>query len=137
MEQAGEKDFSATLTQGFFFEEHGISPHFSGITGRLEGPVSRDETKTRQRKLGEVCKVAAVSRPDICARLARTASRGNSLCGSDAYRINELVRVAKERHEATAYKYVSPSRPSRTLGGAGKAKDDLCNRGEKMYCGST
>ena len=29
-----------------------------------------------------------------------------------------------------------PSRLWRTLRGVGKAKDDMCNRGEKMHCGS-
>ena len=52
--------------------------------------------KLRQFKLGDLCRVATVSRPDICARLARIASRINALCGSDVYRINELVRAAKD-----------------------------------------
>ena len=55
-----------------------------------------DDTKMRQRKLGEVVRVAAVSRPDARARSAKIASRVNSLCGSDVCRINGPARAAKE-----------------------------------------
>ena len=80
--------------------------------------------------------VARVSRPDICVRMARIASRINSLSGSDVYRINELVRAAKEWQKATALKYATSPRPWKTIGGGGEAKDDLCNRGEKSHSGS-
>ena len=86
-------------------------------------------------KLGELCWAAAVSRPEICALPARIASRVNARSGSDAYRINELVRAAKDWQHATALKYASSSRPWKTPGGGGKAKVDLCNRGEKVHSG--
>ena len=72
--------------------------------------------KLRQCKLGELCWVAAVSRPDICARLARIASRINALRGSDSYRINEPIRAAKDWQRPTVLKYASPSHPWKTLG---------------------
>ena len=50
-----------------------------------------DYIKLRQFKSGELHWVAAVSRQDICARLARIASRIIALRESDVYRINELV----------------------------------------------
>lgn len=52
-------------------------------------------SKLRQRILGGNCRLATVSRPDICARLARIASGANSLNGSDVYRINDLVKSVK------------------------------------------
>ena len=57
-----------------------------------EEPLSSDGTKMRQCKSGELCWGTAVLLLDICARSARIASRSNSLCGGDVYRINELVR---------------------------------------------
>ena len=64
------------------------------------------------------------------------APQMNSLCGSDVYRINELVRAVKEWRKATALKSASAFRLWKTLGACGKAKDDLCNRREKAHCGS-
>ena len=76
-----------------------------------------DNIKLRQSKLGELRWVSAVSLPDSCARSARIASGINALCGSNMYRINELVRVAKEWQQAAAPKYASPYHPGETLGG--------------------
>ena len=53
--------------------------------------------------------LAFISRPDICARLARIAFRINALQGCDVYRINDLIKIAKERQQATVLKYVSSS----------------------------
>ena len=61
----------------------------------------------RQCKLGELCWLATVSRPDICARSARIASRANTLQGGDVYRINDLVKTAKKWQPAAVLKYVS------------------------------
>ena len=63
----------------------------------------------RQCKLGELCLLATVPRPDICARLARTASRVNSLQGSDVYRINDLVKTVKVWQQAAMLKNWSAS----------------------------
>ena len=67
--------------------------------------------KSRRCKLGELRRVATTSRPDICVRLARIASRVNAICGSDVYRSHELARVVMDRQQAAALKYASPSRP--------------------------
>ena len=95
-----------------------------------------DGTTLRQCKLGELRRAATVSRPDICARFARIASRINALSGSDAHRINELVRVATAWQHATVLKYVSPSRSWKTLGGGGRKTDGREKRGEMAHCGS-
>ena len=102
--------------------------------GRMD-PLSKDEIELRQCTLGELCCVAAVSRPDICARLARIATRINALRGSDAYRKIEVVRAVEKWQCATVLKYASTSRPWKTPGGGGKAKVDLCNRGEGAHAG--
>ena len=94
-----------------------------------------DETKLRLYKLGESCWGGAVSRPDICDRLARSGPRINALRGGDVYRINELVRVAEEWQKATVLKYASPVRPWETLSGGGENRDDPRNRGGKVHCG--
>ena len=63
----------------------------------------------RRCKLGGLCWLATVSRLEICARLARIASRKNSLCGSDVYRINDLVKTAKLWQKAAVLIYASSS----------------------------
>ena len=83
-----------------------------------------------QWKLGEPRWVATVSRLDICARLAKIASRIKSRRRSDVYRINELVRAAKEWQKAPPHSWVSP-------GFEGKAKGDLGNRREKLRGGTS
>ena len=110
-------------------------PTSSELWAGRKHPLSTDETKLRQCKLGELCWVARVSRPDICSRLARVASRINALCGGDVRRVNQLVRVAKEWQRASVLTYASPCRPWKTLGGGGKAKVDHCNRGKKVHSG--
>ena len=147
-----KKDFSVTWTREDFtknVEQGGLfsvtltreGPKFPPASPELwagrKGPLSSDETKMRQCTSGELRRAATVSRPDICARLARVALRINSLCESDAHRINDLARLAKEWREATELKYASSSRPWRTRGGVGKAEDGLFNGGEKMHCRST
>ena len=47
-------------------------------------------------QVGELCWLAAVSRPDICASLAHIASRINSIQGVDGYRITDLVKTVKK-----------------------------------------
>ena len=69
--------------------------------------MSPEDVKLCQCKLGELCWLATVSRPDICARLARISSRINELTGSDVYRINDLVKTVKQWQPATILKYMS------------------------------
>ena len=93
-------------------------------------------TKLRQRKSGELRWFATVSRPDIRARLARIVSRINALCGSDVYRIDELVRAAKEWQPATALMYASSSHPWKSLGRDDRHQGALPKRGEEVHGGS-
>ena len=91
MELGQGKDFSATSPQADFAKNPKLLPTSPAIwVGRKE-PLSTDYVTLRRRKLRELRWAVAVARPDISARLARNASRINALCGSDVYRINELV----------------------------------------------
>ena len=82
------------------------------VVGSALAASIAEDVKLRQRKLGKLCCLATVSCPDICARLARIAPRINCLQGSDASRINDRVRTAKEGQKAAASKYASS-----TMGG--------------------
>ena len=50
-----------------------------------------------------------VTGPDVCVRLARTASRANSLLGSDVCSIDDLAKTVKARQEARLLRYWSSS----------------------------
>ena len=86
--------------------------------------------KLRQRKLGELRWVATVPLPYLCARSARIASRINALCGSNVYRINELVRVVKDWQRAAALKYASSSHPWKPLGWGDRVKGAMRKGGD-------
>ena len=104
--------------------------------GTTEDSPSMEYIKLRRCKLGELCWVATVSRPNIRASLARVALRINALCGSDVYRIGELVRVAKEWQPATALMYASSSHPWKSLGRDDRSQAALPKRGEEVHGGS-
>ena len=95
MELSQDKSFSVTLTQKDFAEKLkplGTSPQLRAARQKVLSP---EDVELRQCKLGELCWLATVSRPDICARLARIASRINELTGSDVYRINDVVKTGR------------------------------------------
>ena len=75
MELAREEVFSATLTQENFAKNVEPPPTFPELRAGWKNLLSMHETKLRQCRLGGLCWVAAVSLPDICACLARIASR--------------------------------------------------------------
>ena len=110
-------------------EVHDNITYFPRITGTTKDSPSMEYIKLRQCKLGELCWVATVSRPNIRASLARVASRINALCGSDVYRIGELVRVAKEWQPATALMHASSSRPWKSPGREDRHQGALPKRG--------
>ena len=45
---------------------------------------------------GMLCWLATVSRPDICARLARFSAKLDSLKVIGVYRINDLIKIVKK-----------------------------------------
>ena len=88
------------------FRRHGVC----GIRGN--GFSSMGGVRIRQRKLGELFWLAEVSLPDISARLAQLAARVNSIQASGIYRINNLIKTAKEWQQAPILKYATSSCPS-------------------------
>ena len=96
-----------------------------------------DDTKMRQCTPGELCWVAAVTRPDFCARMAEITSRSSSLRRSDVYLRNYLARGVNGRREATELQYASPPRPRRNVGYGGRGKDDMRSGEEKLPRGAT
>ena len=100
-------------------------------------PLMEVETEMRQCKLGVTRWFAAASRPDICARLAKLASRINPLRGSGVYRINDLVRAAMGRQHGKMLEYASPSHLWGAPDFTGETTNDMRNRGKKIHCGAT
>ena len=135
MGPAREKDFGATSTRADFAKNLKLVLTPPSLWAGRREPLSMDYIKLRQRKSGESRLVATVSLPDICARLARVASRINALCGSDVRRTNELVRVVKDWQQATELKYASPSRPWKALGWDDEVQRGPRKRGERVHCG--
>ena len=84
--------------------------------------------------LGELCWLATVSRPDICARLANIASRVNVLQGCDIYRINDLIKTVKVWQPRTVLKYASSSKPM--FPPSGDALGRFRARGERLHKGT-
>ena len=135
MEPAQEDYFPVALTQEDLTKNLNFLHTRPKLRTGRKGPLSEEGAKTRKSKLGELCWLAAVSRPDFYARLAKIASRINSLRGSDIHRIGDLVREEKEWRQTTALKYASSSRPRRALDFAGKPMDGARTRGVKAHCG--
>ena len=92
IESEQDDNFSAPLTQDEFAQNLKPLRTAAQLRASRQKTLSTEDIRLRQCKLGELCLLATVPRPDICARLARTASRVNSLQGSDVYRINDLVK---------------------------------------------
>ena len=67
MELVQSPDFSVTLTQGEFTRRLQPLETSPELWKRRQGPLSEDEKLLCQCKMGELCWLAMVSRPDICA----------------------------------------------------------------------
>ena len=66
--------------------------------------------------MGELCSLATVSCPDICARLTQLSSKVNERPGSDIYRLNALIKNAKTDQPRAILKYASSSFPPFPVG---------------------
>ena len=78
MEVAPGSGSPVTATQENFTQNLKFLPTPPKLWAGRREPLSFDESKMRRRKLGGLCWVTAVSRPDICARLPKIGSRINS-----------------------------------------------------------
>ena len=130
MEVAQESDSSVTLTQDEFAQNLKPLPTCTQFRAARPKTLSIGDIKLRQCKLDELRMEAAASRPDICARRARIAARANSLQGSDAYRINDMVETLRAWPEGASSQYFFSSqidkreKRRRTWGNKGKRRAD-------------
>ena len=70
MELTQDDDLSVKLTQEKFMDALNPTPITPSLRASHQRPLSMDEIRMRERKLGELRLLAAVSRPDICVCLA-------------------------------------------------------------------
>ena len=75
MDPAQGKDYFATFTK----EDLKTLPTSPEMRAGRKNPLSMDDVKLRQRKSGEFRLFATAFRQDICAHLARIASRIDAL----------------------------------------------------------
>ena len=134
MELSQGSDFSVRLTQ-LAFTGNLLPMDTSPILWADRQKPLDDENKLRcQCKLGELCWLAPVSKPDICASLANIASRANALQGSDIYRINDLIKTIKLWQPRTVLKYESSSNP--LFPPTGDSLGRFRARGERLHKGT-
>ena len=100
---------------------------------RQRYPSDEDKLR-RQCEMGELCWLAAVSRPDICALLAQLASKLNNLQGSDIYRINDLAKTVRIWQPRTSLKFASSSFPLFSYGTDHKGRRRV--KGERIHGGT-
>ena len=92
------------------------------------------DTRLRQCKHDENRWLEAAPTPDNFAPLARGASRAESLQGSDAYRISDLVETVEVRQQAGVLKYLFSWHMD--IHGRGDADGETRQRGEKIHSGT-
>ena len=97
-------------------------------------PLPDEEKLLCQCKMGELCWLAAVSRPDICARLAQLASKVNDLQRSEIYRINAVAETVEIDLPRTVLKYAPSSFPLFPAGPDTKGRRRT--RGEEAHGGT-
>ena len=90
-------DFSVKLTPGEFMTDLNPLPVSPEVWAARQQPLSPGNIKLRQRMLGELRRLATVSRPDTCDCLAMIASRAHSSQSSDVYRINDMGAAVQVR----------------------------------------
>ena len=93
MEVPQKKDGSAEIPQKTFSDVICPISTSASLWRDRNRPLNDEELQTCQSKLGEHRWLATVSRPDICARLARFSANFNGLNGVDIYRINDLIKT--------------------------------------------
>ena len=98
-------DGSVEITQKNFTDILSPIPTSPSLWKVRNRPLDDEELQVCQSKLGELCWLATVSRPDICARLARFSSNLNGLQVIDIYRINDLIKKVKMGQSDHTLKY--------------------------------
>ena len=111
METSQVTDFLDELTQENFTNAPKSIPTRLALWVIRRLPLSLEEIEECQRTSGALRRLATVSRPHICARLARLAARVESSQETDIYRINDLAKTGKYRQLATDSEYAAAFRP--------------------------
>ena len=75
MELVQKADFSVELTQEEFTRQSKFLDMSPALWNRRQSPPSDEEKLLCQGKMGELRRLATVSRPDMCAPLAQPASK--------------------------------------------------------------
>ena len=86
MEVSQETNFTEKLAQEEFTSNLKPPPTYPDLQAAPRQPLSQLDIQLRRCTFGELRWPAPVSRPDICARVARIAPRVDPLQGSDFYR---------------------------------------------------
>ena len=134
MELVQEADFSVEHTRAEFSRQLKLLDTSPAFWKRRRRPLSDEEKLLCQCKMGELCWLATVSRPDICARLAQLASKVNEIQGSDSYRINSLMKTVKIGQPRAVLKYASSPYPLFPAGLDTRGRRRT--RGEKVHGGT-
>ena len=100
-----KSDGSVEVTQKNFADMLCMIATTPSLWKERNRPLDGEELQVCQSKLGELCWLATVSRPDICARLARFSSNLNNLQVIDLYRINDLIKKVKAGQSDYVLKY--------------------------------
>ena len=101
------QDFPFGIAQEVFAGDLQLLLTATELWNRRQRNLDPEEVLTCQCELGDVCWVAAVSLPDICARPAVLVAKVSYSQRSDAYRINDLIRTAKQRQGRVILSYSS------------------------------
>ena len=96
MEVLQKKDGSAEIPQKTFSDLICPISTSASLWRDRNRPLNDEELQTCQSKLRALRWLATVSRPDICARLARFSANLNGHEVIDIYRINDLIKTVKE-----------------------------------------
>ena len=105
--------------------------NLAGIMGGAGKIAPPGGCEIASAQIGELCSLATVSRPDICARLAWIASRINSLQGAGVYRINDLAKTVKKWQPAAVSKYFSSGKMDQSSSARRRNNERHCK--EKIH----
>ena len=107
MELPQGKDYSVRLPQTEFSARLASLEANPALWAAIQQILSPEDVFLRQRKSGELRWLAAVSRPGVRARLARLASRVNSLQRRDIRRFHDWIKTDQVWQLAAKFKNAS------------------------------
>ena len=121
MELPRAKGCPARLIQAAFSSELAPLETSSDLWAARHQLLSPEDILRCQCKLGGLRRLVTESRPDICPRPARLASKVNSFQGSDISRINDLIKTVHVWQPAAISSNASSTHPNEPpTGGRGR-----------------